>query len=132
AMKQQGADVNRLRADIAWQAGYWDDASYALQDVINDEDIKLTRPLTDPQADIILQRALALNLSGDRIGLANMREQYTEAMTQTSKAKLFEVVTRARQSAGLADRETLMSAVSEVDLFKGFLESYKKEAPASN
>lgn len=132
AAMKQGADVNRLRADIAWQAGYWDDASYALQDVINDEDIRLTRPLTDPQAEILLQRALALNLSGDRIGLANMREKFTEAMSQTSKAKQFEVVTRARQSAGLADRDTLLSAVSEVDLFKGFLESYKKEAPPSN
>lgn len=128
----QGPDVNRLRADIAWQAGYWDDASYALQDVINDEDIKLTRPLSDAHAAILLQRALALNLSGDRIGLTNMREKYTEAMSQTSKAKQFEVVSRARQSAGLADRDTLLSAVSEVDLFKGFLESYKKDIPASN
>ncbi|HRQ61045.1 MAG TPA: hypothetical protein PLO23_05995, partial [Alphaproteobacteria bacterium] len=132
AAMKQGPDVNRLQADIAWQAGYWDDASYALQDVINDEDIRLTRPLTDPQAEILLQRALALNLSGDRIGLANMREKYTEAMTQTSKSKQFEVVTRARQSVGLADRDTLLSAVSEVDLFKGFLESYKKEVPPSN
>lgn len=132
AAMDQGPDVNRLRADIAWNAGYWDDASYALQDVMNDEEITLTRPLSVDHAEIILQRALALNLSGDRVGLTNMRETYTEAMSQTPKAKQFEVVTRPRQSAGLADRETLLSAVSEVDLFKGFLESYKKDIPPSN
>ena len=121
-----GKDVNRLRADIAWRAGFWDDAAYALEDIMLDEDISLTRPLTEDHAALILQRVIAQNLSGDRIGLANMREKYTEAMSQTAKAKLFEVVTRPRQNAGLADRETLLSAVSEVDLFKGFLDSYKQ------
>lgn len=122
--------VNRLRADIAWQSGFWDDAAYALEDVILDENISLTRPLSDEHAMLVLQRAVAQNLSGDRIGLANMREKYADAMSQTSKSQLFDVVTRARQNAGLADRETLLSTVSEVDLFGDFLNTYKDANPA--
>lgn len=122
--------VNRLRADIAWQSAFWDDAAYALEDVILDENISLTRPLSDEHAMLILQRAVAQNLSGDRIGLANMREKYAEAMSQTAKSKLFDVVTRARQNAGLADRETLLSTVSEVDLFGEFLNTYKNVNPS--
>jgi hypothetical protein len=78
-----------------------------------------------------MQRAVALNLSSNRIGLANMREKYSDSMAQTDKARVFEVITRARQSGALADRETLMGVVSEVDLFKQFLDNYKaSSAPA--
>lgn len=125
------AENNRLRADIAWRSGFWDDAAYALEDVILDENISLTRPLSDEHAMLILQRAVALNLSGDRIGLANLREKFAEAMSQTNKARLFEVVTRPRKNAGLPDRETLLSTVSEVDLFADFLNSYRETDPAN-
>ena len=118
-------DMNRLRADIAWTAGYWDDAAEALGDVILDQNISLTRPLNEENTALLLQQAIALNLAGDRIALANMREKYTDLMVQTPKAKVFEVITRPRQSGALADRETLLSVVSEVDLFQEFLDSYK-------
>ena len=94
--------------------------------MILDENISLTRPLRDEHAMLILQRAVAQNLSGDRIGLANLREKYSDAMAQTDKARLFDVVTRPRQSAGLADRDTLLSTVAEIDLFADFLNSYKQ------
>ena len=123
---------HRLRADIAWTAGYWDDAAEALGDVVTDQDISLTRPLKDEHTALLLQQAIALNLAGDRIALANMREKYTDLMTQTSKSKVFEVITRPRQSGALADRETLLSVVSEVDLFKEFLDAYKNATPPSN
>ena len=61
-----------------------------------------------------------------------MREKYSDAMSQTDKARIFEVITRPRQSAALADRETLMGIVSEVDLFSDFLESYKEVGTPSN
>lgn len=125
-------DMNRLRADIAWTAGYWDDAAEALGDVITDQNISLTRPLEDENTALLLQRGIALNLAGDRIALANMREKYSDLMAQTTKAKTFEVITRPRQSGALADRETLLSVVSEVDLFKEFLDSYKLATPPVN
>ncbi len=49
-----------------------------------------------------------------------MREKYTDSMAQTDKARIFEVITRERQSGALADRETLMGLVSEVDMFGEF------------
>lgn len=125
-------DVNRLKADIAWNAGYWDDAAEALDDVILDMNISLTRPLDETGKQMILQRAVALNLAGDRIALANIREQYSDLMAQTDKAKVFEVITRARQSAALADRQTLLNVAAETDLFADFLNSYKTTPTPSN
>ena len=118
-------DVNRLRGDIAWRAGYWDDAAVALGDIIIDAEISLSRPLIDEHRDLLLQRAVALNLAGDRIALANIREKYADLMAATSKGKVFEVITRPRQSAALSDRETMLGIVSEVSLFNDFLESYR-------
>lgn len=122
---EPGPDTNRLRADVTWQAGYWDDAAIALDEVIIDEDISLTRPLTQEQASLLLNRAIALNLSNDRVALSNMREKYSDLMLQTHKANQFEVITRPRNNTTLADRDTMMSIVSEVELFKDFLDSYR-------
>lgn len=125
-------EMDLLRSDIAWTAGYWDDAGEALDDVIVNENISMTRPLEDRHATLILQRAVALNLAGDRIALANLREKYGDLMKQTEKAKVFEVITRPRQNAALADRDTILSIVSEVDLFEDFLESYRSITPPVN
>lgn len=121
--------VNRLKADIAWQAGYWDEAAESLNAVLLDENISMTRPLSQEQSDLVLNRAIALSLSNDRIALGNMRAKYSDLMLQTHKAHQFEVITRPRHSSALADRETLLSVVSEVDLFKDFLDSYRAARP---
>ncbi len=129
-------DVNALRADISWQAGLWEDAAEALQDLILDESLDINRPLTEKQSDLILNRAVALNLSSNRVALANMRTEYETAMSQTSRGRLFDVITRPRKVSTLSDRETIAGIVSEVDLFSGFLDSYRKNntppAPAVN
>ena len=118
-------EMNALRADIAWTAGLWDKAAAALQDMIIDEIQDPNAPLTQGQADIILNRAVALNLSGNRVALANLHARYADAMSRTSRGKLFDIVARPRESALLSDKETLNAIVNEVDIYKGFLDSYR-------
>lgn len=125
-------DVNRLRADIAWNAGLWPDSAAALQDLIIDEGIDGTRPLTQKQADLLLNRAVALNLSGDRVALSNMKTKYDAVMSKTARAKMFEVVTRQRTGSLSSDRESIAALVSEVDMFREFLDSYRAETKPSN
>ncbi len=120
------ADVNRLRTDIAWVAGKWEEAAMALNDLILAEDISGRRPLTEYQQDIILNRAIALNLSGNRVALANLRERYVAQMKESAKGKMFEVVTRPRRPDMIGSREAIETMMSEIDLFKGFLDSYAK------
>lgn len=119
-------DVNRLRTDIAWTAGRWDEAARALNDLITAEDISPSRPLTDYQRDIILNRAIALNLGGDRVALANLRDRYNARMAGTDKGKMFDVVTRPRKPDMIGSREAIQNMISEIDLFKGFLDGYAK------
>ena len=124
-------DINLLRADIAWRSGSWGDASIALGDVLVDQNVSFSRPLSDENRDLILQYALALNLAGDRLGVANVRERYSALMNVTPKGRVFDVVTRPRQSSALANRETLLGIVNEVEMFSGFLDSYKDGSAAN-
>ena len=124
-------DINRLRADIAWNAGMWEDAADALRDLVLDQEIDVARPLTEKQADLLLNRAVALNLAGDRVALAGMRTKYGEAMGKTARSKMFDVVTRQRTGSLTSDRESIAALVSEVDMFKDFLDSYRASTEPS-
>jgi hypothetical protein len=117
-------EVNLLRADIAWRAGLWEDAEEALKDIILDEQIDKALPLTQYQADLILNRAVALHLAGDRVELANMSKIYSSAMGKTSRARLFELIVRPRRGREV-NREMLQMLIDEVDIFKNFLEVYR-------
>jgi predicted negative regulator of RcsB-dependent stress response len=125
ALLPQDEDTLRLRADIAWQGRKWQDAADSLEQLIQKQDISLTRPLTDEQADLILNWAVALYLADNRYVLANVRERYADAMASTPKADKFDVVTRPRQAAMLADRDTINAIVDETVIFKDFLKSFK-------
>ncbi len=125
ALQTQEPDVLRLRADIAWRSKRWQDAADALEQIITSQEISQTRPLSDDQAATILNWGVALYLADNRSVLANLREQYSDLMAQTSLAKKFDVITRPRQSALLSDRNTINNIVSETDIFKNFLESFK-------
>jgi len=120
------ADVNRLKTDVAWTAGKFEEAAAALNDLITAEDISARRPLTDYQRDIIFNRAIALNLSGNRVALSNLRERYNTQMAGTPRGQMFEVVTRPRRPDMIGSREAIESMISEIDLFQGFLDGYTK------
>jgi predicted negative regulator of RcsB-dependent stress response len=117
-------DVNRLRTDIAWSAGKWEDASVALNDLIIAEQISPRLPLTDYQSSLVLNRAIALNLANDRVALANLRDRHNAQMAKTAKGQLFDVVTRPRRPDMVGSREAIESMMSEISLFQGFLDSY--------
>lgn len=119
------SDVNSLKADISWKAGRWDGAADALQEILTEEDISPARPLTARQRDLVLNRAVALNLANNRVALSNLRERYGDAMRQTDKAQLFDVITRPRQAGISGSRDAIGSIISEVDMFKDFLKMYK-------
>lgn len=123
----QDEDVLRLRADIAWKAKRWQEAADALEQLVAKQDISLTRPLDDVQAKLIMDWSVALYLADNRYVLANLRERYSDPMSQTSKAREFEVVTRPRQNILLADRDTINGIIGETDMFKDFLDSLQED-----
>lgn len=118
--------VARLKADIAWKSQRWREAADGLQVLIDVEQIRPDQPLTPEQAELVLNRGIALNLAGDRVGLGTLRERYQAQMGQTPKAELFDVVTLPRRFGLIRSRDTIAETINNVDLFKDFLESYRK------
>jgi hypothetical protein len=118
-------DVLRLRVDTAWRSGNWVAVSDSLDKLILRENLSTTTPPTQQQAQIILNQAIALNLSEQYDALQRFANRYDVIMQQSPAYKTFQLVTRPSQIATLADRETLLGLTSEVDLFNAFLENTK-------
>jgi predicted negative regulator of RcsB-dependent stress response len=118
--------INKLRADIAWQSALWADAAEALDYIMQDKDLYSATSLSEANSDLILNRAVALNLASDRVELSSLRNRFLVEMNKTSNARLFDVVTRPRQTSIIAGEDTLETLVEEVSIFSDFMESYKK------
>ena len=116
-----GAEVLRLKADTAWRAGEWAQAATSFADVLNNETVGDALSISKEHQAIILNRAIALSLSGDTAGLAALREEYSPEMASSPLYQSFQIITRPQRNGALADRETLLSLMAEVDLFGQFL-----------
>lgn len=127
----EDSDVLRLKADIAWAGQKWLAAADSMGKLIGMAHLDALRPPTHEQAQMILNRALALNLSGDVAELENLRLGYGDIMRRSDLYQPFQLVTRTAREAKLADRETLLKLVSEVNMFKSVLDAYRGGAAAS-
>ena len=127
----QDEEVLRLRADIGWSNQRWQDAADSMEALVQLDQISPTRPAGDEEANLLLNWAVALYLADNRYVLANLREKYSTAMAASPKAQQFEVVTRPRQSALLADRDSIDAIIEETEIFKGFVDSSRAANAAS-
>jgi len=118
-------DVLKLKTDIAWSAGEWGMAANALDKLIDSANISLTTPPEEFDVNLIVNRAIALNLAGDRNALDQHRNKYNDLILQSDKARIFDMVTRPRRLGILDNQQSVATLISEVDLFGGFLDNYK-------
>ncbi len=121
-------DVVRMQADVAWRTQRWETAARSLGQLVTLQNVTNTRPLDEPDAALILNWAVSLNLADDRETLEDVKKRYSALMKATSQAQEFDVVTRPHRDVFLADRQTINRIVTEVDLFEDFLEDNKDEA----
>lgn len=119
--------ATRLRADINWKARRWTETAVTLDALIGDSPPE-GQPLTDEKSNLILNRATALALAGDRTALRDLRIKYGALMAATVDGPTFQLLTRPEVAGGLPDRATLSGRVAEVDLFQKFLERYRTPA----
>lgn len=110
-------EIIRLKADTGWRGQQWSYAAAALNQLLGLETIADGTALTTDQSRLILNAAIATNLSGDAAALETLREKYDAVMRSSPLYKSFQVVTRPIRAAVLSDRDTIMSHVFEVDMF---------------
>lgn len=127
----EDGDVLRLKADLAWGGQKWAAAADAMGKLVKASNLSATRPPTREQAQLILNAALAMNLSGNSAGIDALRIGYMDIMRRTELYQPFQLVTRTAREAKLADRTTLLKLVSEVNMFKDVLNTYSDDKGAA-
>lgn len=113
--------VLTLRADIAWTAQNWAQAATALGNLIDFKNIRTGAPLTEAQASLVLNWAIALNLADDSAGIEAAKARFGPSMKASNRAQEFEIVTRPQREIFMSDRDTINRIVSEVDIFDAFI-----------
>lgn len=114
-------DALKLKADVLWRARKWKEAAVTLQGMLPAAD----KGLTEADAQLVINTAVGYKLAGDTASLAQIKSRYLSPMDATSQRDTFRVVTRSGGSSKLSDRDTILKIAGEVDMFKGFLDSYK-------
>jgi hypothetical protein len=107
-----------------WRARKWIGAANVLDSILPEKE----KPLTEDDAALVVNAAVAWKLAGNTDRLKEIRDAYDKAMGATKQAAIFGVVTRDGGSSALSDHDTMMKIAGEVDMFKGFLDTYKAEA----
>ena len=115
--------ADALRVDIGWAAQRWRIAADALGRLIGP--IGSGGHLDDAKADLVVRRAVALNLLPDAAGLATLRRDFAPVLEGTKSAAKFEVLTRPAGDGNLANISIIRSEIAEVDMFKDFLAAYR-------
>lgn len=120
----QTRDAQKLKADVLWRARQWPAAAQAIEALL----LPPGKAIDDEQARLVINAAVAHKLAGNDAGLMALKNRYGTAISTTPLGPAFGVVTRDAGASDLGDRETILKMASEVDMFKGFLDSYKTEA----
>lgn len=117
-------ELDRMKADIAWSNNAWNDAANSLVSLIGKKRLAAKDKLTNDDAKLILNAAVAISLAGDFQRLQNFQTRFETVMSETPFGKLFKIVTRPPGDSFLSSRETILRIVDEVDLFQGILEQF--------
>ena len=108
-----------LRAQIFWRAGQWTKASRVLARLtgnINPMKVK------DRDAELLLRRAVALGLAGDRDGMAFLRSRFGAAMEKSGRAAAFKAVAGGKLLVP-EDFAALARRAAELETFRTFMNS---------
>lgn len=117
--------AKRLRADILWNAGRWDDAGPVIEVALGDS-WKGNSPMSGDTRLLVMRAAIAYSLAEDEPGLGRLRIKYGEAMNRSADANAFAVLSEPIMKQGVAFRE-MASRIASVDTLDRFLASLKME-----
>jgi hypothetical protein len=128
AIELLAGDISRnadlLRADIHWRTENWGQAANVLQR-LSGEPPEAGDAYNQAQAQIVLNWAVALQLSRDGDGLALLRDLYGAAMAESPLANVFEFISSADDEGKSLDIETITSRFAASDVFEAFMDDYR-------
>jgi outer membrane protein assembly factor BamD (BamD/ComL family) len=126
--------ARRLRVDVAWKSGAWAEAAELLNGIIGAPP-KDTETIPAEIAGLVINRAVALALSGNSPALEQLAIDFSPSMQKSPQKINFELLTKPENIGQLKDVAAAQSEIADVDLFRNFLNNYRSgnaENPAPN
>ena len=120
----QSRDADRLRADVYWKTKAWQDAARIFDRLV--EIPENGQKLAKKDAQIVLNWAAALTLSGDQAGLARLRERFGAAMAQSPYVDGFRLIASDDGGTGSADPRERARRLAEVGELRSFASELRK------
>lgn len=124
---EQGADVDRLTADIQWQGRRWRAAGETYERILGDR-WKERRELSDTERADIVRAGIAYALAEEPLSMDRLREKYGALMANSADARAFQLITSPAASRAREFRE-LARTVARADTLAEFLSEYRKRYP---
>ena len=115
-----------LRADINWRAELWADAATEFSTAFEGAEGVLS---TDEQ-HLVMRQVVALMLSGDTLGLANVRQRFSEFMAASVYRDSFDLITKSADNGDVPVHE-LPRILANIEGVEAFLRTYR-ESPSDN
>ena len=116
--------ADRLRAEI-----YWETEKYPLLVGVLERLVKIPdgkTPLSNRQAQGLVNLAMALSLNQDYQKLATLRSAVAEAMAKTPYQQMFDVITRTPEETSINSYADISAQFAEIRNFESFLETYRQ------
>ena len=118
-----------LRAEINMSTKNWQEAAKDLLDLAGPPPTAGAN-FKEEQADWLLRAAVSMAMSGDQVGLDRLAIDYGAAMAGTSQKDAFRMLVQPEKEGDLRDIASIQRRISDVDMFQGFLNYYRKsDAP---
>jgi hypothetical protein len=122
-----GREVERLRADIHWNARHWRLAAEQIEKLYGERWRDFV-PLDATERSDVLRAAIGYALADDRIGLDRFRQKYAAKMAEGADRRLFEVLMAPLGARGDEFAEVARSA-SSIETMGTFLRELRERYP---
>ncbi len=127
----ESVDAERLRTEIYWDAQDWPRVAQTLARLIKASGIKPRQSLTEKQATLVLNYAVALALGGNERALNRARQDFMAAMDAGPYRDAFRLIT-SPPADGLPDVQNVASKVTDAENFRSFLAAYRERLKTQN
>ncbi len=119
-----------LRADIAMRGQKWGDAAKILMELVGSPPPS-GKALSAEQATALINASIAFALANDQTSLDKLAIDYSEGMSSLPQKSTFAMLTQPEKMGQLRDLAAAQVQLSQVDMFRGFLNNYRNSTSAS-
>jgi tetratricopeptide (TPR) repeat protein len=123
----KGPEVDRMRADVLWQAKRWRQAGEAIETLLG-ERWKEEEALNDVERHDVLRAGLAYALAGETLALTRLKEKFANKLNGAPEKAAFDQIAANPNPRAIG---AATKALSSIDSLSVFLKMYQAKYPTA-